>query len=91
MRYFILDTLPFPPGRMTIVLDASYDTFARLHGVGACEVEISLPDGTSFSTPASISVIDGGDVVAAQPRVMLYQTEARNSLPKGAVCRINIR
>jgi hypothetical protein len=70
--YAIAATSLFPPGRITVTLDASYAAFARRHGAGACRVRVSLSDGTAFETPASIAIIDGSDPVAAQPHVMLY-------------------
>ncbi|MFZ4767038.1 MAG: hypothetical protein ACOYMN_18960 [Roseimicrobium sp.] len=89
--YTIADTSLFPPGRITITLDASYDAFARRHGAGACEVRISLPDGTTFDTPASIAIIDGSDPVAARPHIMLYQSPQIAALPEGSSCTVLAR
>lgn len=85
--YFIADTL-FPPDGLAITLDASYDAFARRHGVGACHVRVSLPDGTAFDTPGSISIIDSSDPVSARPLIMLYQPSQLSPLPEGSSCTI---
>lgn len=86
--YLVVDAVAFRPGRLCLVLDASYDTFARRHEVGTCYVRISLPDGTAFTSPASMAIVDGNDPVSARPMVMLYEPLEKESLPAGSYCQI---
>jgi hypothetical protein len=86
--YVVAATSLFPPGRITITLDASYDAFARHNGVGARRVRVTLPDGTAFETPAFIAIIDGSDTVSAQPKVMLCEPLQISPLPEGSSCTI---
>ena len=88
LTYAIVATDLFPLGRITITLATPYDAFARLHGVGACEVQIMLPDGTTFDTPASIAIIDGGDMTRTQPRLLLHQRSHLAPFPEGSYCLI---
>ena len=85
--YIIADTL-FPPAGLAITLNVSYDAFARRHGVGACHVRVSLPDGTAFDSPGSIPIIDSSDPAAARPLIILSQPSQLSPLPEGSSCTI---
>ncbi len=86
--YFVADTSLFPPGRITLTLDASYDAFARRYGAGECHVRISLPNGSTFETPGSVAIINTADPVSARPHVMLYHPPQLSALPKSSTCTV---
>jgi hypothetical protein len=88
--YYVVAYSLFPPGRLSLVLDTSYHSFARLHGVGECRVRIRLPNGDLFETDASIAIINTPDPRSARPHVMLPHPPV-SVVPEGSLCWIHPR
>ena len=86
--YFIVDTSVSPSGGILIVLDASYDAFARRHGVGKCRVRIRIPDGTSFEVVGSVPIINRCEPAPTRPSVLFYRRQQLSPFPTGSSCTV---